>query len=154
MSFGRRTGAPASGDPQTIGAEPSRPRRGGYWLGLLAQLATATMTFGLLPFISQFRLNGATFATLAAPAALALLNVTAVAAVLMLLVDLALRALGWRNPWVYAASCALAALIFYVGLALGVGLINPIFALYVAVWPMAVGGWVLGRWRRRSAVGR
>lgn len=153
MGFGRRPSRSAS-VTETIGAEASRSRRGGYWLGLLAQLATATVTLALLPFISQFRLNGATLATLAMPAALALLNVTAVAAVLMLLIDLALRALGWRNPWAYAVSCAVAALIFYVGLALAVGLINPIFALYVAVWPIAIGGWVLGRSRRQNAVGR
>lgn len=154
MGFGKRTEAPASGAARTAAPTPLRPRRGGYWLGLLAQLATATITLVLMPFISQFKLNGATLSTLAAPAALALLNLTAVGGVLMLLVDLALRALGWRNPWIYALACGLAALVFYAALALAIGLINPLFALYLAVWPAAVGGWVLGRSRRQNAVGR
>lgn len=150
MTFGRRTGPAA----RSLGAEPARPARGGYWVALFVQAGVSALTLVVMPFISQFRLNGSTLATLAVPAAIALLNVTVVAAVLMLLVDLALRALGWRNPWVYAASCALPALVFYVGLALAVGRINPIFALYVAVWPIAVGGWVLGRLRARNTVGR
>lgn len=147
MSFGRRTTAPkgvalarpAPGAPAT--------RRGGYWLGLLANAGTAILTMAVLPFISQFRLNGATLSTLIAPATLAVLNMIAVAAVLTLLVDLALRGLNWRRPWIYSLVCALAVLIFYLFLAIVVGIINPIFALYVAVWPAAVGGWVMGRFR-------
>jgi hypothetical protein len=154
MSFGRRTGGLAPNGRERDLGTPSRKRRGGYWLGLLTQLVVATGTMALLPFISQFRLNGATLATLAAPAAIALANVTVVAAVLMLLVDLVLRALRWRNPWIYAAICAVLGLIFYGAMALATGLINPIFALYVAVWPLAVGGWVLGWRRRRDALGR
>ena len=122
-------------------------------MGLLTQLAASMGTMALLPFISPFRLNGATLATLAAPAAIALVNVTVVAAVLMLLVDLILRALRWRNPWTYAAVCAALGLAFYAAMAMATG-INPIFALYVAVWPAAVGAWVLGWWRRRDALGR
>ena len=154
MSFGRRTDGPAPTGRERDPDTPSRKRRGGYWLGLLTQLAVSMGTMALLPFISPFRLHGATLATLAAPAALAVANVTVVAAVLMLLVDLVLRALRWRNPWTYAAACAALGLPFYVAMALATGLINPIFALYIAVWPAAVGAWVLGWWRRRDALGR
>lgn len=154
MSFGRRTGGVAPDNHRRRGAAPARARRGGYWLALLIQALVSTATMAVLPFISQFKLNGATLATLAAPAAIAVVNVTVVGAVLMLLVDLVLRALRWRNPWVYAATCGLLGLIFYVGMALATGRINPIFAFYVAVWPTAAGGWVLGWWRRRDVVGR
>lgn len=152
MGFGRRAGGIALDQAGGRGATPAR--RGGYWLGVLTQVLVSAATMAVLPFISQFKLNGAALATLAAPAAIALANVTVVAGVLMLLVDLVLRALRWRNPWVYAVACGVLGLAFYVGMALATGAVNPIFAFYVAVWPAAAGGWVLGWRRRRDAVGR
>ncbi len=147
MAFGRRVTIQA-GAVERSRAEAGRTRRGGYWLGLLTNAGVAALTMLVMPVISQFRLNGATLADLAGPALLALVNLTAVAAVVTLLVDLALRGLGWRRPWIYALACALATLFLYVALALAAGVINPIFALYVAVWPAAVGGWVMGLYRR------
>jgi len=148
MSFGQRTKTP-TGDP-TLKARTRSPRtrRGGYWFGLLTCLGVSAVTLALLPFISQFKLNGAALSTLVIFGGIALLNMIAVAAVIMLLVDFALRGLGWRRPWIYAVTCALTVLIFYLGLALVGGSTNPIFALYVAVWPAAVGGWVMGLYRR------
>lgn len=148
MSFGRRTTAPASVTPLWFAPEPGRTRRGGYWLGLLASAGVAALTMLTMPFISQFKLNGAPLSALLIPGAIALLNMIAVAAVLNLLVDFALRGLNWRRPWIYALACALVSFVFYLFLALAVGTINPIFALYVAVWPAAVGGWVMGLYRR------
>lgn len=101
-----------------------------------------------MPFISQFKLNGAPLQALILPGGIAILNMTVVAAVIFLLSDLALRGLGWRRPWIYATVCAVTTLAFYVGLALLTKAINPIFTLYVAVWPAVVGGWVMGLYRR------
>jgi hypothetical protein len=129
-------------------AEQPRTRKGGYWLGLLANAGAAAVTMAALPLISQFKLNGATFSTLIVPAIIALANLIVVAAVITLLVDLALRGLNWRRPWIYALTCALTVFCFYMLLALVVGAIDPIFAMYLAVWPAAVGGWVLGLYRR------
>lgn len=148
MSFGRRT-LEAAGR-QEIPPPPAVPRtrRGGYWLGLLANAGVATLTMAVMPFISQFKLNGAAFGTLIVLGGIAILNIIMVAAVLSLVVDFALRGLGWRRPWVYALCCASVTLAFYVALAFAGGSTSPIFALYVAVWPAAVGGWVLGLYRR------
>lgn len=148
MSFGRRTTASVSTISSTRAPETPRTRKGGYWLGLLTNAGVAIVTMAVLPLISQFKLNGAALSTLIAPAAIALMNMTMVAAVITLLVDFALRGLNWRQPWIYALVCAIAVFAFYLFLAIMVGAINPIFALYVAVWPAAVGGWVLGRYRR------
>jgi hypothetical protein len=148
MSFGRRTTASTGGMSSRRVAEQPRTRKGGYWLGLLANAGASAVTMTALPFISQFKLNGATFGALIVPAIIALANIVVVAAVITLLVDLALRGLNWRRPLIYALACALAVFCFYLFLALVVGAINPIFALYVAVWPAAVGGWVLGLYRR------
>lgn len=148
MSFGRRTTAPLGAAAVSGESKPAQTRRGGYWLGLLTCALVAAATLAVMPFISQFKLNGADYAGLMIIGAVAVLNTTAVAAVLMLLVDLALRGLGWRRPWIYALSCAFVVFAFYVALALAGGTINPIFTLYVAVWPAAVGGWVMGLYRR------
>lgn len=149
MSFGRRTTAPAGVvASRPVTAEAPRSRRGGYWLGLLTNAVVAILTMAVMPFISQFKLNGAKVETLVVVGGIAILNVIAVAAVLTLLVDFALRGLGWRKPWIYALVCAVVVFAFYLALAMVVGTINPIFALYVAVWPAAVGGWVMGLYRR------
>ncbi|WP_291832298.1 hypothetical protein [Brevundimonas sp.] len=148
MSFGRRTTAPAGVGASRPVAEAPRTRRGGYWLGLLANAAVAILTMAVMPFISQFKLNGSRIETLIAVGGIAILNVVAVAAVITLLVDFALRGLGWRKPWVYALVCAAVVFAFYLAMTLAGGSINPIFALYVAVWPAAVGGWVMGLYRR------
>ncbi|MFC7380163.1 hypothetical protein [Brevundimonas sp. GCM10030266] len=135
--------------PRAVGlSDAPRTRRGGYWLGLLASAATAVVTMAAMPFISQFKLNGAPIQALIVPGAIAVLNTTVVAAIIFLLSDLALRGLGWRRPWIYGAVCAVATLVFYVGLALLTKAVNPIFTLYVAVWPAVVGGWVMGHYRR------
>lgn len=148
MSFGRRTpnppGVTRSGTPT---AAP-RTRRGGYWLGLLANAGVSAATMAVMPFISQFKLNGSKVSDLIVPALIALLNLLAVAAVITLLVDFALRGLNWRRPWIYALSCAVAVFVFHLFLTFAGGKINPIFALYLAVWPALVNGWVLGRYRR------
>lgn len=148
MSFGRRTTAPLGAAAAGGEGKPARTRRGGYWLGLLTCALVSGATLAVMPFISQFKLNGADYAGLVIVGAVALLNTTAVAAVLMLLVDFALRGLGWRRPWIYALACAFLVFVFYLALALAGGTINPIFALYVAVWPAAAGGWVMGLYRR------
>lgn len=148
MSFGRRTTAPMGAPKAFDRAEAPRTRRGGYWLGLLANAVVAVLTMAVMPFISQFKLNGARVETLIVLGGIAILNVIAVAAVLTLLIDFALRGLGWRKPWIYALTCAVVVFAFYLALAMVVGTINPIFALYVAVWPAAVGGWVMGLYRR------
>lgn len=147
MSFGRRTTGPTGVDPSGAPEAP-RTRRGGYWLGLITNAGVAVATMAVMPFISRFKMNGATLGDLLVPATIALLNVVAVAAVITLLVDFALRGLNWRRPWIYALACALAVFIFYLFLAIAGGAINPIFALYLAVWPAAVGGWVMGLCRR------
>lgn len=147
MSFGRRTAPPATATMRTADRPAPRTRRGGYWLGLLCMGVVSAATLAVMPFISQFRLNGAAWTSLLVPGAVAVANTIIVAAVLHLLVDLALRSLGWRRPWIYALACAVAGLVFYVAMALAFGVINPIFALYVAVWPAAVGGWVMGLYR-------
>ena len=148
MSFGRRTTAPAGVVASRPVAEAPRTRRGGYWLGLLANAAVAILTMAVMPFISQFKLNGARIETLIVVGGIAILNVVAVAAVITLLVDFALRGLGWRKPWIYALVCAAVVFAFYLAMTLAGGSINPIFVLYVAVWPAAVGGWVMGLYRR------
>jgi hypothetical protein len=83
MSFGRRTpnppGVTRSGTPT---AAP-RTRRGGYWLGLLANAAVSAATMAVMPFISQFKLNGSKVSDLIVPALIALLNLLAVAAVII-----------------------------------------------------------------------
>ena len=148
MSFGRRTTAPA-GVQTTNAQEPkARTRRGGYWLGLLTCTLVSAATLAVMPFISQFKLNGAPYSAMLVIGAIAVLNVTVVSAVLMLLTDFALRGLGWRRPWIYALSCALVVFLFYLALALLGGTSSPIFTLYVGVWPSAVGGWVMGLYRR------
>jgi hypothetical protein len=148
MSFGQRTTSPAGASRIVSASETPRTRRGGYWLGLLANMVTAVLTMAILPFVSQFKLNGSKIETLVVVGGIAILNIVAVAAVITLLVDFALRGLGWRKPWIYALVCAVVVFAFYLTLALVVGTINPIFALYVAVWPAAVGGWVMGLYRR------
>lgn len=148
MSFGRRAITPSGAVADASGAPARRTRRGGYWLGLLANAGVAVLTLAVMPFVSQFKLNGAAVETLIVAGGIAILNLIVVAAILTLLVDFALRGLGWRKPWVYALTCALLTLVFYVAFSLAGGSINPIFALYVAVWPAAVGGWVLGLYRR------
>ena len=148
MSFGRQTTAPGGAVASRPVAEAPRTRRGGYWLGLLANAAVAILTMAVMPFISQFKLNGARIETLIVVGGIAILNVVAVAAVITLLVDFALRGLGWRKPWIYALVCAAVVFAFYLAMTLAGGSINPIFALYVAVWPAAVGGWVMGLYRR------
>lgn len=148
MSFGRRTAATVGVTPPRALSEAPRTRRGGYWLGLLANAGVAVMTMALMPFSSQFKLNGAAAETLVLVGAIAILNLIVVAAVITLLVDLALRGLGWRRPWMYALACASVLFAFYIVLAIGGGSTDPIFALYVAVWPGAVGGWVMGLYRR------
>ena len=70
----------------------------------------------VMPFISQFKLNGARVETLIVVGAIAILNVVAVAAVLTLLVDFALRGLGWRKPWIYALVCAAVVFAFYLAM--------------------------------------
>ncbi|RZJ86822.1 MAG: hypothetical protein EON88_23985 [Brevundimonas sp.] len=105
-------------------------------------------TLAVMPFISQFKLNGAPYSAMLVIGAIGVLNVTVVSAVLMLLTDFALRGLGWRRPWIYALSRALVAFLFYLALALLDGTLSPIFTLYVGVWPSAVGGWVMGLYRR------
>ena len=148
MSFGRRAAIPAGAAAREPLGATARTRRGGYWLGLLANAGTAVVTMAALPFISQFKLNGTPLSALVVPASIALLNMIAIAAVITLLVDLALRALNWRRPWIYALACAVPVFCFYLFLAIATRGINPIFALYLAVWPAAVGGWVMGLYRR------
>lgn len=148
MSFGRRTTAPLPVVPARSDHAPAQPRKGGYWLGLLANAGVAVLTMAVMPFISQFKLNGASLGDLLVPAAIALLNLVVVAAVITLIVDLVLRGLNWRRPWIYALGCALPVFAFYFFLSIMTGTINPIFAVYLAVWPAAVGGWVLGLYRR------
>ena len=148
MSFGRRTTAPAGVPAQKSEGRDPRTRQGGYWLGLLTCALVSAATLAVMPFISQFKLNGAPYSAILLIGLIAVLNTTVVAAVLLLLTDLALRGLGWRRPWIYALSCALVVFLVYLGLALLDGKTNPIFTLYVAVWPAAVGGWVMGLYRR------
>lgn len=150
MSFGKRSTAPVGTRPTAFTPEKpvSRTRRGGYWLGLLASMVVSAVTLAVMPFISQFKLNDTPYSALLVVGTIAVLNVTVVNAVLFLLTDLALRGLGWRRLWIYALGCAFVVFLFYLALALLDGTTNPIFTLYVAVWPAAVGGWVMGLYRR------
>ncbi|WP_343794094.1 hypothetical protein [Brevundimonas kwangchunensis] len=112
----------------------------------MAVVSAATMA--AMPLISPFRMNGASLASLVVPGAIAIAEMVVAAAILNLLIDLALRTLGWRRPWIYALACGAATAALYLSMVLAFGTINPIFALYVAVWPAAVGGWVMGLYRR------
>jgi hypothetical protein len=147
MSFGRRTTAPTPPMARQA-AETPRTRRGGYWLGLLVYIAATALTMALMPFISNFKANGAEIGTLLVAGAIGLLNLAPVAAVILLLVDLALRTLGWRRPWIYALVCGLVVFGFHFALVLAGGRTSPIFLMYVALWPAAAGGWVMGLFRR------
>lgn len=142
MSFGRRTATVTPpGRPTAIGAgagAPPRTRRGGYWLALLGVLITFLVLMPTLGAVSGSSLSG-----IASALPVAALNLLAVAAIVLLVLDLLLRWIGWRNPWVYAAACGSA--LFAVCL---ITRASPFYLVPMALIPGGVGGWILG-WSRR-----
>lgn len=147
MSFGRRTTMPGGGIPPADRAA-GRTRRGGYPLGVLAVAVAGFAGMAVASLIPFLNPTGASVLDILGIAAMAVVNITVVAAILMLPVDLLLRTLNWRRPWIYALFCGLILYILCFALGSIGGRLNPLFLVGIALWPGAAGGWVMGLFRR------
>lgn len=143
MSFGQRTSGPA---PRPTAA-PRRVRRGGYWLGLLTFVVVAGLDLVGMSMIPALNPTARALHDLAGLALVAVLNVAAVAAVVMLLADWVLRWAGWRRPWVYALVCGTATYAIAFGLVSLGGHPGLVFMAGMALIPGAAGGWVMSLFR-------
>lgn len=147
MSFGQPTTAPDGDAPQGETAS-GRTRRGGYPLGLLALVAAAYLGAVAMSLVPSLNPRGTPVLAILEVATRAVFNLTLFAALPMLLVDLLLRTLNWRRPWIYALSCGLT---LYALCAIPEFLIDrsvPVFLIGIALWPGAACGWVMGLFRR------
>lgn len=149
MSFGKRATAPAFEMNAPRSPPAGRTRRGGYWLGLLTVPIAALICTVLMTFLPATNPTGVPLPRVLAVFPLAVLNFTVIAAVLMPLLDLVLRATNGRRPWIYALVCGtviyLATFLLMAMLALAA---NLLFLLGMCGIPAAAGGWVMGMYRR------
>jgi hypothetical protein len=147
MSFGQRTTAPDGEIPQGDTAR-SRTRRGGYPLGLLAFVAAAYLGAVVMSLVPAMNSTGVSILAILGVATMAIVSLTVVAAIPMLLIDLVLRTLNWRRPWIYALACGVILYALCLGLEFSNGRFNPHFMAGMVLWPGAAGGWVMGLFRR------
>jgi hypothetical protein len=126
-----------------------RPKRGGYPLAVMTVGVVCYLCALSMAFIPYFNPTGRTVGDVAAAAIVAVLNVTAIAALVLWLTDLGLRALRVSAVWAYAAAGGVLTFVTCFGLAsaLGGSMISPAFVAVMVLVPSAVGGWVLGLFR-------
>lgn len=138
MTFGKRTASAIPASRSSLRKDSPQTRPGGYWLGLVMVPATFAM-IGLGGGLRQRTPLSELLVAIPASA----LSLSIVAALVLLVADVALRALGWRQPWVFAVVCGLA---LY-----GLCFVTPVRGLnqvLLALVPGLCGGWILG-WSRR-----
>ncbi len=138
MAFGKRTVSAIPASRGSLPKDAPETRRGGYWLGL----ATVPATLAIVGLIGGLWQRTPVINLMIAIPASAL-SLSIVAALVLLVADVALRALGWRQPWVFAVVCGLA----LYGLCF-VTPVRGINLLLLSLIPGLCGGWILG-WSRR-----
>lgn len=150
MSFGKRIALPASSsrmEERTV-----RVRQGGYPLAVLTVAVVSYLCVLLMAFVPYFNPTSRSFAEIAAVSVMAVLNVAVVAAIVILLVDMAFRAMKFSAVWAYGGASGLLtfALCFWLASALGRGPAptSAAFVAMIVLVPTMVGGCVLGFFRR------
>ena len=138
MTFGKRLASEMPSSRVGLQTDAPQTRCGGYWLALAAvpvTLAVVTLISGLV--------HKAPLADLLTAIPVSAVSLTMVAALVFLLADFVLRALGWIQPWLFAVVCGLA--LYGLCFVTPVRGINLVLLSFI---PGLVGGWVLG-WSRR-----
>ena len=148
MIFGKRATAPGYAIAPAAAGPTARTRRGGYWLGLLTAPVVALIGVVVMALLPLTNPTGAPLTRVLLIVPVALINVTVVTAILMLPVDLILRTLNLRRPWIYALVCGLTV---YVSVFLLMALLSLgtslLFLLGICGLPAAAAGWVMGLFR-------
>ena len=147
MAFGKRTTArhgQATKEPSQVIS-----RRGGYPLGVLTVAFSSYLCALVMAFIPYFNPTNHTAFEIARLSVVAVLNVTFVAAVVLILVDALFRARRVSAVWAYAlAGGGLTfGLFFWLAVALTGSAGSPAFLAILVFLPTAMGGAVLGMFR-------
>ena len=149
MAFGKRGAEQAR--PSMVAQNPSRSARAwvAYPAAVLAVATAAWLGMVVMALIPAFNRSGTPVGTIAALAVIGGLNITVVSAVLMGLVDLVLSLFRYRRRWLYSAAVACLAYVFclWAG-SLGGGVPSLILYIGMVLIPAAIGGWILGHFRR------
>ena len=150
MSFGKRVTAP-QGHPRDESL-PVVARRGGFPLGVLAVAVSGYVFALLMTFIPYFNPTSVSVGEMAVAAIMAALNVTVVAAVVLILVDLLFRSLKVTAVWAYALAGGLLTfgICLWVSQAAGKTMVTPALVAMLVFLPTAIGGSVLGLFRTRE----
>lgn len=149
MAFGKRS----SEQPGMTSTPPRADRPVISWQAypsaILAVAVVSYLTMNAMALIPAFNPSRTPIGTIAVLALIAALNITIVAGIIMALVDLVLSLVRYRRQWLYCAAVGGLAYAFclWVG-SLGDVVPNPVLYIGMALIPAAIGGWVLGHFRR------
>lgn len=147
MAFGRRATEPRAHPSNERGAGIAR--RGGYPLGVLAVAVSSLGAGSIMTFIPHFNPTSRPVGEVVEASVMAVLNITVIAAIVLLIVDSGLRALKVSAVWAYAlAGGALTfGICFLLASALASDNVSPAFVAMMVLLPSAIGGSVLGLFR-------
>lgn len=150
MSFGRRETAPSG--HHDINRAPVVVRRGGYPLSVVAVAVSSFAAVPIMALIPYFNPTRQPLVEVTTASVMAVLNVTLVAALVLLVVDLVLRAFKVTAVWAYALATGFLAfgLCFLLASALGSSAVSLAFLAILVFLPALVGGSVLGCFRTRA----
>lgn len=153
MSFGKRQALSSPGAPSRPFTPPARERRGSGRIGYLwAFLAIAISGFAgpaIMATLPALNPSSQTQGQVGrATAENVLPSLLMLCAITLPLIDLALKAMKRRLAWLYAVINAVVVVLLYGGFMGAMG-VSPLWTLGLALFPAALGGYVLGRFRSR-----